>query len=192
MQFETARAALLTLDFQREWTDLYASDEMLGRVARVQDAARQAHIPLIHFRTVVGGAYRDGGLPLTHYQSTLLEKGWAKENSPASEIHPRVAPKPGELVITRQHEGPFVGTDLEQVLRRQDTHFLVVAGIPTRASVRNIGTDGPNRFFDTILLSDCCNDEDEQVHRVLLTNVLTHQSQVVTSDEFLGGLSSGK
>jgi len=190
MEFDPKRAALLTIDFQEEWVQRYANDSLLERVARVQTSARSTGIPLIHFRTVLASNYRHGDLKLTHFQRNLIQNGWGEEGSPGTEFNPTVGPREGELIITKQHEGPFVGTDLDQVLRRQDTHFLVVLGIPTRAAVRNIGTDGPNRFFDTIIVSDCCSDEDSQVHRVLLTYVLTHQSQVVTSDEILAGFSS--
>ena len=187
---DMTRAALLTIDFQEEWANVYADEDLLGRVAKVQDAARQAAIPLIHIRTVLASRYQNGETPLTQFQSRLRERGWAREGAPGSEIHAKVGPKLGELVITKQHEGPFIGTDLEQVLRRLDVHYLLVAGIPTRAAVRNIATDGPNRFFNVTLLADCCNDEDPQVQRVLLTSVLTHQCSVVTCEELLAILAA--
>ncbi|MBI4233170.1 MAG: cysteine hydrolase, partial [Chloroflexi bacterium] len=173
-----------------EWVELYGDAALLERVARVQTAARRARVRLIHIRTALRSEYLERRLPLTQYQRRLVERGWAREGSPGAEVHPGVAPLPGETVLTKQHEGPFVGTDLEQVLRRLDAHYLLVAGIPTSAAVRNIGTDGNNRFFNVILISDCCQDQDPQVHRVLMSKVLKHQSQIATAAEVCAALAA--
>ncbi len=191
MEIDLARAVLLAIDFQREWTDLYATPDLLARVAQVQEEARRAGVKVIHVRTALGDAYLNGGLPLTRYQQRLKDRGWGNEGTPGSIIHPTVGPRLGEMVITKQHEGPFVSTDLEQVLRRLDAHYLVVAGIPTSAAVRNIGSDGPNRHFNVILLSDCCQDQDPAVHSVLMGKVLNHQCQIATSGELLTVLRRG-
>ena len=149
MEIDLTRAVLLTIDYQREWVDLYGSEDLLQRVARVQAAARASGIPLIHIRTALGSEYLDGGLAGTQFQRRLKDRGWGTEGSPGPQIHPGVGPKPGEMVITKQHEGPFVGTDLEQVLRRLDVHYLLVAGIPTRAAVRNIAYRWSTIAFST-------------------------------------------
>lgn len=188
-EMDLTRTVLLTVDYQREWVELFATQNLLQTVSQVQDAARRAGIPVIHIRTVLSHSYLGGALPLTHFQRRLNAKGWAREQSSGAEFHPDVGPRPSELVITKQHEGPFVGTDLDQILRRLDAQYILVAGIPTSAAVRNIGTDGNNRFFNVILVSDCCRDGDPQVHRVLMDKVLNHQSQIATSTELLAVLS---
>ena len=55
MEIEAERTAVLTIDYQHEWVDLVQNEKgLLDRVARVQDAARAAGVPVIHIRTALG------------------------------------------------------------------------------------------------------------------------------------------
>ena len=187
MEIEAERTVVLIIDYQHEWVDLVQNEKgLLDRVARVQDAARAAGVPVIHIRTALGES--PAGVADDRYQRQLRAKGWGKEGSKGAEIHPKVAPQGGEIVITKRHEGPFVGTGLERILRDLDRYYLVIAGTPTGRAVRNIGDDACNKHFLVALLSDCCADPDPEVHEALMI-ALRHQNLIVPSDEFLTALA---
>lgn len=184
---EARRTAILTIDYQNEWTDQIAKGDLLDKVAKVQDAARKASIPVIHIRTALTAI---PGVPDSRYQKELKARGWGKEGSKGTQINAKVGPKVGEIVITKQHEGPFIGTDLEHILHAMDRYHLVVMGIPTSRAVRNIATDGCNRHFIVTILADCCADAKPEVHTALTEKVLRHQANTpVSSAEFLVALA---
>ena len=58
-------------------------------------------------------------------------KGKCIEGSPESEIHPDLAPKPGEKVIPKHRYSAFYNTDLETVLRCLKVEDVVISGIMT-------------------------------------------------------------
>ncbi len=185
---ERNRTAVLTIDYQNEWTDTLATEDLLGRVAKIQDAARQAGIPVIHVRTAFTPL---PGVPDTRYQRDLKAQGWGKEGSTGSQLNSKVGPGPNEIVITKQHEGPFMGTDLEHILHALDRYHLVVMGIPTSRAIRNLATDWCNKHFIVTILADCCADADPEVHEALTERVLRHQANTpVSSDEFLAALAA--
>ena len=99
-----------------------------------------------------------------------------------------MAPQGGDIVITKRHEGPFVGTGLERILRDLDRYYLVIAGTPTGRAVGNIGDDACNKHFLVAPLSDCCADPDPEVHEALMI-ALRYQNLIIPSDEFLTALA---
>ncbi len=77
MEIEAERTAVLTIDYQHEWVDLVQNEKgLLDRVARVQDAARAAGVPVIHIRTALGES--PAGVADDRYQRQLRAKGWGE------------------------------------------------------------------------------------------------------------------
>lgn len=57
------------------------------------------------------------------------------EGSAGSEVHPAVAPKPGDVVVTKHRVSAFAGTDLDMVLRAGGVDTLALTGIATSGVV---------------------------------------------------------
>ncbi|MBI4233171.1 MAG: cysteine hydrolase [Chloroflexi bacterium] len=193
MDLEVKRSALLTLYCQNAWAAgvLREGSRVLDRIAAAQEAARRAGMEVIH----VGVAFPPGfgviGPLSNHHELTLRARGAGVLGTPGAEFHPRVAPRAGELALMSQCSGPLVGTPLEQALRGRDIRTLVVTGISTSGSVKNLVTDGTNRFFDVVVLGDCCEDRDPEVDEVLKDRVFPQVCQVcrvASFEEFLAAL----
>jgi nicotinamidase-related amidase len=73
-----------------------------------------------------------------------------------NDFKPEVAPIPGEPVIAKQTNSAFIGTDLEQSLRDEGHHSLVIVGVITNNSVEATVRMAGNLGFDTYLVADCC------------------------------------
>jgi nicotinamidase-related amidase len=106
------------------------------------------------------------------------------ESNPATDIHPAVAPQPGDIVVTKRRVGAFTGSDLEVVLRAQDIHHLVLTGIATSGVVLSTLRAAADMDYRLTVLADCCTDGDDEVQRVLLTKVFPRQAAVLTAAEW--------
>jgi nicotinamidase-related amidase len=73
---------------------------------------------------------------------------------------------------------------LEVVLRSFEIKHLVLSGIATSGVVLSTLREAADKDYSITVLSDCCADRDEEVHRVLTTKVFTRQADVVTVEEW--------
>lgn len=105
------------------------------------------------------------------------------------EIHPAVAPKSGETVLTKQRTGPFTTTNLNEILKKLGIDTLVLMGIATQGCVLTTVRCAADMDYKLIVVSDCCaNPPSAKVHRILLEEVFPAQANVVTTQEILGVL----
>jgi nicotinamidase-related amidase len=103
------------------------------------------------------GGWRAAGLPVVF---TLHDSREAA--SPLRSTLPTGAPKPGleprggEVVVTKDVNGGFFGTNLELELRRAAVTRLVVAGFFTNMCVETTARTAGNLGFDTYVAGDAC------------------------------------
>jgi nicotinamidase-related amidase len=122
-------------------------------------------------------------------QSRRRDQGFA-DGAPGSEIHVAVAPKPGDVVVTKHRVSAFAGTDLEMVLRANGIEALVLAGLATSGVVLSTLRHAADADYRILVVEDCCADRDPEVHRVLMEKVFTRQATVVRAEAVQAGLSS--
>jgi nicotinamidase-related amidase len=144
--------------------------------------ARDAGMMVIH----VVVAFRPGHpevSPRNPLFSALKANGMMVAGSEGAAIHPVAAAREGEPIVVKHRISPFVGTDLETLLRANGIDTLVLAGVHTSgvvlSTVRHAG--------DLIVVRDCCADPDAEVHAMLLDSI-AKQAAVVTTAEFAGAL----
>ena len=183
------RSALLVMDVQQGIVERYRSAApLLDHLGTVIRAARSAGLPIIY----VTVRFREGYPEISARNrmfAAIRQAGAAMvETSPATDIHPAVAPQPGDIVVTKRRVGAFTGSDLEVVLRAQDIDHLVLTGIATSGVVLSTLRAAADLDYRLTVLSDCCADGDDEVHRVLLTKVFPRQADVLTAAEWAAAL----
>src|SRR5256885_1634727 len=176
------RSALLVMDVQQGIVERYGSAApLLDHVGTAIRAARSAGLPVIY----VTVRFREGYPEISARNrmfAAIRQAGAAMvETSPATDIHPAVAPQPGDIVVTKRRVGAFTGSDLEVVLRAQDVDHLVLTGIATSGVVLSTLRAAADMDYRLTVLSDCCADGDDEVHRVLLAKVFSRQADVLTA-----------
>ena len=93
---------------------------------------------------------------------------------PSGAIEARVAPLPGEVVLTKSSSGPLASTNLEQVLRNMGVRSLVVCGLTTAVCVSQTAREMADLSFQVIVAEDACTELSAESHRAaLLTFALT-------------------
>ncbi|QUQ66717.1 cysteine hydrolase family protein [Kutzneria sp. CA-103260] len=175
-----AKTALLLMDVQRAIVSRFDSDpDYLPRLRQAVDHARAGDM-LVGY-VVVG--FRPGHPevnPANAIFGRMIGTDAFTPADPGAEIHPDIAPAPGDLVFTKKRVSAFAGSDLDQVLRSSDVDSLVLTGIATSGVVLSTVRQAFDLDYRLTVLSDGCLDSDPEVHRVLTTAVFPRQADVLT------------
>jgi nicotinamidase-related amidase len=177
--------AVLSLDCQVGILDFApGAEQIFGRAGRVVTTAREQKFTVIP----VGIGFRPGypEVPADHPTFGMVKKsGKFVIGTDSAAFHRSVAPTPDEVVVYKHRVSAFSGNDLEMILRVKGITHLVLFGIATSGIVLSTLRQAADLDFRCVVISDCCFDPDEEVHRVLTTKVFTRQATVVTEDKFI-------
>jgi nicotinamidase-related amidase len=183
--------AILCMDYQNDIVGAYAADrqrELLSKAAAVLSAARHTHMPVIYVVVRFRHGYPEIS-PRNKLFQGLKSGNRLRDGTPGAEIHHDVAPQADEIVVTKRRVGAFSTTDLETVLKAQGITHLVLMGIATSGVVLSTVRWAADADYEITVLSDCCADADDEVHRVLTQKIFPRQASVVASAEWLQALS---
>ncbi|KIV83841.1 hypothetical protein PV11_05830 [Exophiala sideris] len=181
------KTVLLVLDVQNGVIDLARNtlpDYYLDRLAHTINAARQAELIVIY----VAAAFRPGYPEASDRNtSTAKVKGWGAfiEGSESTQIHPAVAMKEGDILITKRRVSAFHGTDLDIVLRSLDAETLVLTGVASSGVVLSTVRQAADLDYRQIVLEDLCADTFPDVHEVLVKKVFSKQARIMLSAEWV-------
>jgi nicotinamidase-related amidase len=186
-----AATALLVMDVQNGVVGRLAdrSGGLLAAAGRAVAAARAAWLPVVYVRV----AFRPGTpevSPRNVSFAALAGRGGFTEADEATQIHPAVAPHPGDVVVTKRRVSAFAGSDLDVVLRSQEVDALVLCGIATSGVVLSTVRQAADLDYRLTVLRDACADLDEEVHRVLVEKLFPRQAEVLDVDEWVASLGA--
>jgi len=135
-----ARAALLVIDVQQGFDDpswgRRNNPALEERVAELLDAWR-GHRPVLHAR----------------HMSTLPASP-LRPGQPGNDFKAGAAPRPGEPVIEKRAPSCFIGTTLDEDLRRSGIGGLVLAGLTTNHCVSTTARMAENLGYAVWVVSD--------------------------------------
>ncbi|MFC0597447.1 cysteine hydrolase family protein [Streptomyces palmae] len=182
-------SALLVMDVQRAIVDIVDGDSAyLSRLRRAIDGARAADIPVIYVTIAFRPGFPEVGTR-NRALAAIAQADLYIEGAPGTEIHPEVAPRPGDVVITKRRASAFSGSDLDVVLRARGIDSLVLTGIATSAVVLSTLCQANDLDFGLTVLSDGCLDIDPEVHRVLTERLFPQWADVATVDDWLKAIA---
>jgi nicotinamidase-related amidase len=184
-----ANSALLVMDVQRNVVGI-ADDGSgyLGRLRRAIDGARAVGIPVIYVVMRLQASHPQAGAR-SKVIANVVRAGLFAEGARGTEIHPEVAPEPGDVVVTKRRASAFSGSDLDLVLRARDIDNLVLTGIATSAVVLSTACRAIDLDLGLTVLADACLDTDPELHRVLIGNLFPLWGNVLTVEEWLGAIA---
>jgi nicotinamidase-related amidase len=181
--------ALLIMDVQQGIVDRFGGSEpgYLARLGGAITAARDAGIAVIYVRVGFRPGYPEIS-PRNKIFGAIASSGRTLGGDQALDVHPDVAPAPGEVIVTKRRVSAFAGSDLDVVLRAQDIGQLVLAGIATSGVVLSTLRQAADLDYQLTVLADGCLDADPEVHRVLLDKVFPRQAEVTTIADWAASL----
>jgi nicotinamidase-related amidase len=103
-------------------------------------------------------------------------------------IHSAAAPLEGEPIVVKHRISPFVGTDLEMLLRANGIDTLVLAGVRTSGVVLSTVCQAVDLDYRLVVVRHCSANPDAEAHAMLLDMVIPKQAAVVTTAELAGAL----
>ena len=157
------RTVVVIMDYQNDIVK-NVSGEVIQKASQVLEGARQVGIPVIY----------------------VIHRGGRFETStPGTEIHPGVAPSPGDRVIAKTRTSPFSTTRLDVLLREMGRDTLVLMGVSTSGCVLSTVRWAADINYNLMVVRDACDDPDSEVHRVLIEKIYPRQGTVLTAEEFL-------
>jgi nicotinamidase-related amidase len=182
--------ALLVMDFQTTAVEMVPVEKegLLARTAMLIENARKVGMRVIY--VVVG--FRAGHpelSPRNQVFAPIRASGRFVEGSAGTEVHAAVAPKPGEIVITKHRASAFFGTDLDMILRADGIDTLLLAGIVTSGVVLSTVRHAADADYQLVVVEDCCADRDAEVHRMLMEKVFTRWTTVVKAKDVFGSVA---
>lgn len=184
-----SQTAFIVMDIQRAAL-AYTGEEpaFLQRLSNALASAREAGIRVIY----VTVRFR-AGYPEVSPHNRLFSRGLAGGFLPSTDldIHPAVAPQPGEVIVTKVRASAFSGSDLEIILRSQAINHLVLCGIATSGVVLSTLLEAADKDYELTVLSDCCADAKEDVQRVLMTDLFPRYAEVITTEIWDKRVSEG-
>ncbi|WP_344677732.1 cysteine hydrolase [Saccharopolyspora taberi] len=173
------------MDVQRDIVDL--ADDGSGYLARLRraiDGARAAGMPVIYVVVELRPDDQEVS-PRNRPLTAAARAGLFREGDPGTEIHPDVAPHPGDVTVTKRRGSAFSGSDLDLVLRARGIQELVLTGIATSGVVLHTACRANDLDLGLTVLADACLDTDPEVHRVLIEKLFPQWADVVSVEEWL-------
>lgn len=190
---DPARTALLVMDYQQAIVGMIEdSDALVARAAEAIDLVRSrgGHVGYVRVAFTEADLQR---IPPTSSMGARIASGPQAfmDDSPATQIDERVAPRDGDIIVRKTRVGAFSTTDLAQQLADRGVDTLILAGISTSGVVLSTVRDGSDRDYALYVLSDATADRDEAVHTCLIERVFPRQAEVLTVAELGALLPSG-
>ncbi|MQY15446.1 Phenazine biosynthesis protein PhzD [Streptomyces sp. RB5] len=176
--------ALLVMDFQPAiLASLDDPDALLDRVAGAIADVRAKGGTVAYVRV----AFTEddwAAIPAANKAfSAVAEHRGLPDADPATAVHERLAPQPGDIVVRKTRHGAMSTTDLDRQLRARGVHTLVVSGVSTSGVVLTTVLDAADRDYELYVLSDGVADPDPEVHTLLLDRVLSRRAHIIDTAE---------
>lgn len=193
-----ARTALIVVDMQNDFLREGAALEtpmaraMLPRLAQALALCRDMGIRVVYTAHV----HRTDGsdLGLFSLNRAVASGAALAAGSTGAEIHPMIAPRENEPVVTKNRFSGFFGTDLDTILRGWDVDTVIVAGATTENCCHATARDALYRDYKVVFLADATATFDypdrgygalsaDEVHSATLVILAASTAHVMSVDE---------
>lgn len=190
--------ALLSIDVQN--TYMTPSDDPVERV-RWAPFHERMHKIVIPRTAKLQNSFRQHGMDVLHARiACLLENGkdrslsqkkpgWnylllPKEREDA-QIVEELAPREGEIVVTKTTDSALTGTNLRLVLHNMGIKNVVLTGIFTDQCISSTVRSLADESFNVILVEDCCAAGTDELHRKEMEILNMIYCHVISSSELM-------
>ena len=143
--------------------------------------ARAAGVPIAYVRVGFSADYRECP-PKSRIFQGAKKAGLFKLASWGTEVHPLLAPQPGDFDIVKHRVSPFYATALEPILRAHGVRRLYVCGVSTSGAVLSAAKDGHDRDYEVFVLEDCSAALTEESHMAVIEQ-MNRMTTIVTSKD---------
>ena len=170
-------AALIVIDLQKGIVALptvHPAGEIIGRAVQLARAFRERGLPVVLFNVTGAAPGRtDFARPKFSFPAD-----W-------SELVPELEQQPDDYLISKQRVGAFIGTSLDETLRRRGVTQVFVTGVATSVGVESTVRSAYDYGYNVVTVVDAMTDRDAEAHRHSLEKVFPRMSETDTTGNVL-------
>ena len=170
-------AALVVIDLQKGIVTIptaHPISDILGRTAQVARAFRRRAWPVV----LVNVAGRAPGRTDAGSPNFSFPPDWA-------DLVPELEQQPSDHLVTKQRWGAFIGTGLDDLLRKAGVTQIVLTGVATSAGVESTARSAYDYGYNVALITDAMTDRSEQAHRHCVETIFPRLGETDTTENFL-------
>ena len=215
---KVSKAAVLVIDMQNDFgskggmfdragLDISMIQRAVVPTVNVLASARQHGIPIVYLKMGFRPDLSDLGTVDSPNRTRHLHFGVGQKMSAPdgtegrflvrdtwnTDIISELKPKTEDRILYKHRFSGFFGTELDDVLERRETKYLIVTGCTTSVCVESTVRDAMFRDYSCVLLEDCMgepigNGLPRSNHEASLLTMQTLFAWVSTSEEFVKAL----
>ncbi|HEY3973854.1 MAG TPA: isochorismatase family protein [Candidatus Sulfotelmatobacter sp.] len=174
-------AALIVIDLQKGIVGLptvHPAHEIVGRAAQLARAFRNRGLPVV----LVNVAGRAPGRTDVGFPKVSFTPDW-------TELVPELEPQPDDYLVTKQRVGAFLGTSLDDYLRKRNVTQVFLTGVATSAGVEATARSAYDLGYNVVLVVDAMTDRDADSHRHSVEKIFPRIGETDTTDDVLKALA---
>ncbi len=176
--------ALIVIDLQKGIVGMptvHPSGEIVDRADQLARAFRGKKLPVV-LVNVSGGApgRTDAGIP-----KFARADDW-------TELVPELDQQPTDHVITKQRVGAFIGSNLDEYLRKQGVTQVFLAGISTSFGVESTARSAFDLGYNVVFVVDAMTDRNADAHRLSAEMIFPKLGETETTANVLKVLKDGR
>ncbi|MCK5023104.1 MAG: cysteine hydrolase [Candidatus Aenigmarchaeota archaeon] len=108
-----------------------------------------------------------------------------RKGSHGWEIHDKIGPKEGDIIIDKNKYDAFHGTNLNDVLRSKGTENVIITGTITQVCCESTARSAMSYDYNVIFCSDLNFSFDEELHERTLKVIKRSFGEVLNSEEIM-------
>jgi nicotinamidase-related amidase len=174
--------ALVVIDLQKGIVGIptvHPAGEIVGRAAQLARAFRERSLPVVLVQVTGAAPGRtDVGRPKMAFAAD-----WA-------EIVPELERQPGDHIMSKQRWGAFIGTSLNDYLRRRGVTQVFIVGTATSIGVESTARSAYDHGYNVVLVVDAMTDRDADAHRHSIEKIFPRLGETGTAENVLKLLNS--
>jgi nicotinamidase-related amidase len=180
--FDPATAALVLIDLQqgivsRPTLAPYSGEEVVRKAAGLAAAFRAAGSLVVYVRVDMAGVLRR---PVDRSTRDLSAP---PPPAAASELVAGCGYQPGDGLVTKRQWGAFVGTDLDQLLRRRNVRTMVIGGLATNFGVESTARSASDLGYAVVFVEDAMSGPSTEMHTFAVKQVFPLMGNVRSAAE---------
>ncbi len=169
--------ALIVIDLQKGVAGLpvvHPMSEIVDRSAQLARAFRERGLPVV----LVNASGRAPGRTDAGSPKFSLPADW-------TDLVPELEQQPGDHLVTKQRWGAFLGTALDDDLRRLGVTQVVLTGVATSAGVESTARSAYDLGYNVTLVVDAMTDRDADAHRHCVEKIFPRLGETAKTDDVL-------
>jgi nicotinamidase-related amidase len=169
-----AVAALIVIDLQKGLIAIptvHPIDEIIRRAAALARAFRERSMPvvLVNVRGVAPGR-------------TDAERPNLTRPDDWSDLVPELEQQPGDYVVTKETWGAFLGTTLDEYLRKRGVTQIFLAGVSTSIGVESTARSAYDLGYNVVMVVDAMTDRNIDAHNNSIAKIFPRLSETSTTE----------